>query len=418
MTASDVNLRSADADDIDSILSVCSAALGWTDPPWDRQLFTWKHELNPFGRSLVFVAEDETGILAVRTLMRWRFASQPVEAHRVEGLSAGISDPEHLGKFMEPIQYALHCAYRCHEMRVTDLYDETSPLAGDDGVPPGGVPHDHPAVVRNYLRGQLTAFVRERFPDEIESAAQAAAAARAFGTFAELLADLDPATLHVTIPHFHDMAERLRRFEAEIARDPQGRAAGVAVDIDALRACAAELERRLPEGSVAALPRRVVHHDCKLNNLLLDAATGEALCVIDLDTVMEGTLLSDFGELVRTATGKALAYLLAQWPKLIRYLEDGRLPIDNNATERAIRPFVIGRRNWLFADTPKGAAASANLYSLIETAKANGVEPYEYLRYLYSELPKANTVEQIESLLPFRIPAEPLSNTTKSASAP
>ncbi len=76
-----------------------------------------------------------------------------------------------------------------------------------------------------------------------------------------------------------------------------------------------------------------------------------------------------------SATGKALGYLLAQWPKLIRYLEDGRLPIDNNTTERAIRPFVIGRRNWLFADTPTGAKASANLYSLIETAKANGVEP-------------------------------------------
>ena len=120
----------------------------------------------------------------------------------------------------------------------------------------------------------------------------------------------------------------------------------------------------------------------------------------------------------RSASGKALGYLLEQWPKLIRYLEDGRLPIDNNATERAIRPFVIGRRNWLFADTPKGAAASANLYSLIETAKANGIEPYDYLRYLYSELPKANTVEQIESLLPFNIPAEALSNTTKAASAP
>ncbi len=112
-----------------------------------------------------------------------------------------------------------------------------------------------------------------------------------------------------------------------------------------------------------------------------------------------------------SATGKALAYLLAQWPKLIRYLEDGRLPIDNNATERAIRPFVIGRRNWLFADTPKGAAASANPYSLIETAKANGVEPYDYLRYLYTELPRASTVEQLEALMPFKVPAERLRGT-------
>jgi hypothetical protein len=68
-----------------------------------------------------------------------------------------------------------------------------------------------------------------------------------------------------------------------------------------VRACAEALERRLPQREIAALPRRVVHHDCKLNNVLLDVDTGEALCVIDLDTVMEGVLLSDFGELVRTA---------------------------------------------------------------------------------------------------------------------
>ena len=102
-------------------------------------------------------------------------------------------------------------------------------------------------------------------------------------------------------------------------------------------------------------------------------------------------------------TGKALAYLLGQWPKLIGYLEDGRIPIDNNATERAIRPFVIGRRNWLFSDTPKGAAASANLYSLIETAKANGLEPYHYLRHVFKELPATDSVEKIEALLPFNL---------------
>ena len=100
-------------------------------------------------------------------------------------------------------------------------------------------------------------------------------------------------------------------------------------------------------------------------------------------------------------TGKALSYLFGQWPKLIRYVEDGRLPIDNNATERAIRPFVIGRRNWLFADIPAGAAASANLYSLIETARANGLEPYAYLRHLLEALPAAQTLEQLEALLPF-----------------
>ena len=101
-----------------------------------------------------------------------------------------------------------------------------------------------------------------------------------------------------------------------------------------------------------------------------------------------------------SATGKALYYLNEQWPKLIRYLEDGRLEIDNNRVENAIRPFVVGRKNWLFSDSVKGVKASANLYSLIETAKANGLEPYRYLRYMFTELPKADTVKTIEALLP------------------
>lgn len=104
-----------------------------------------------------------------------------------------------------------------------------------------------------------------------------------------------------------------------------------------------------------------------------------------------------------TLTGKALYYLDNQWDKLIRYCEDGRLDIDNNATERAIRPFVIGRNNWLFADTIAGAKASANLYSLIETVKAHGLEPYRYLRHIFKELPKAQSLEDIEQLLPWNV---------------
>ena len=104
-----------------------------------------------------------------------------------------------------------------------------------------------------------------------------------------------------------------------------------------------------------------------------------------------------------TLTGKALAYLHNQWPKLVGYLEDGRLAIDNNACERAIRPFVLGRRNWLFSDTPNGAHASSSLYSIIETAKDNGHEPYRYLRYLFTELPKASSPEQIALLLPVNL---------------
>jgi transposase len=101
-----------------------------------------------------------------------------------------------------------------------------------------------------------------------------------------------------------------------------------------------------------------------------------------------------------SATGKALNYLHNEWEQLTQYLDDGRLEIDNNGTENAIRPFVLGRKNWLFSASVKGVKASANLYSLIESAKANGQEPYVYLRRVFTELPQAETVEAIETLLP------------------
>jgi transposase len=110
----------------------------------------------------------------------------------------------------------------------------------------------------------------------------------------------------------------------------------------------------------------------------------------------------------QSAVGKALHYLDGQWGKLTRYVKDGRIAIDNNAAERAIRPFVIGRNNWLFSDTVNGAEASARLYSLILTAKANGHEPYRYLRHVFKELPAATSLQDIEALLPFNIDAESL----------
>ena len=102
----------------------------------------------------------------------------------------------------------------------------------------------------------------------------------------------------------------------------------------------------------------------------------------------------------QNALGKAINYLVSNWDKLVRYAEGGYLPIDNNAAERAIRPFVIGRKNWLFSDTPKGATASAQLYSSVETAKANGQEPYARLRHALERLPRATAVEDFKALLP------------------
>jgi len=101
----------------------------------------------------------------------------------------------------------------------------------------------------------------------------------------------------------------------------------------------------------------------------------------------------------QSAIGKAIAYSLRQWPKLVRYAEDGRLSIDNNRAERAIKPFVIGRKNWLFANTQNGAHASAILYSLVETAKANGLVPFDYIQHLLEELPKQP--KDIDPLLPW-----------------
>jgi transposase len=102
-------------------------------------------------------------------------------------------------------------------------------------------------------------------------------------------------------------------------------------------------------------------------------------------------------------TGKAMTYLDNQWSQLVRSLEDGRLEVDNNRCENALRPFVLGRKAWLFSDTPAGAKASARLYGLVETAKANGYEPYAYLRRVFTDLPKATTLAEIEALLPWNV---------------
>ena len=103
----------------------------------------------------------------------------------------------------------------------------------------------------------------------------------------------------------------------------------------------------------------------------------------------------------KSPIGDAIHYALKQWPHFLHYLEDGRLEIDNNRSERAVKPFVIGRKNWLFAGNHQGAIAGANLLSLIETAKIHGLNPYHYLRYIFTHLPRAKTLEQLEALLPY-----------------
>lgn len=89
-----------------------------------------------------------------------------------------------------------------------------------------------------------------------------------------------------------------------------------------------------------------------------------------------------------SALGRAFTYLRNQWPKLERFLEDGRLQLDNNRAERHIRPIAMGRKAWLFCQSPAGAHATAAWYSVVETAKANGWEPFHYLSWLFQEMPR------------------------------
>ena len=109
---------------------------------------------------------------------------------------------------------------------------------------------------------------------------------------------------------------------------------------------------------------------------------------------------SSLGALAKSLLGKAIHYLLSQRPYLENVYEDGHLELSNNRAERNIKPFVIGRKNWLFSATVKGAKASSVIYSVIETAKENGLKPFEYLKYLFEAMPNVEN-EKYESLLPW-----------------
>lgn len=122
---------------------------------------------------------------------------------------------------------------------------------------------------------------------------------------------------------------------------------------------------------------------------------------------IEALLLANVhGVLPKSLLGQALHYLSSQWSKLKRYVQDGRYSIENNVQENAIRPFCVGRRNWLFADTVQGAHASANLCSLLQTCRVNGINGYRYLRALFAAMPNARTADDYAALLPWAIDHE------------
>ena len=141
--------------------------------------------------------------------------------------------------------------------------------------------------------------------DEAESTTQAREAAAMFGQFQNLLGDLPPPRLHETIPDFHNTPARYRHFHEALERDSQNRAQQCRTEIDCALAYEVAAGRLVDLESAGILPERIAHNDTKLNNVMFDEQSGKAICVIDLDTVMPGLVLYDFGDLVRSATASA-----------------------------------------------------------------------------------------------------------------
>ena len=150
----------------------------------------------------------------------------------------------------------------------------------------------------NFIEGCVTF-------DVVENTRQAYQAARAFGSFQDLVSDLDAATIKETIPNFHNTRQRFQRLQQVAAADPMGRLESVRGEYDFVCARESVTGILLDQLAAGAIPLRVTHNDTKINNVMIDSETDEAVCVIDLDTVMPGLALYDFGDLVRSATSPA-----------------------------------------------------------------------------------------------------------------
>lgn len=173
-----------------------------------------------------------------------------------------------------------------------------------------------------------------------------------------------------------------------------------------------EAEKSLPKGKKSPAISAILNEIAKLYGIEKQIKTLSAadkhiqrntLAKPILEKLHQSLLKKANDVLPKSAFGEAVHYTLKCWNGLTQYLENGHLPIDNNGAENGIRPFVIGRKNWMFCDTVNGAHASAKLYSIIETAKANGLEPYHYLKHLFAELPKASSEADVQKLLPWQI---------------
>ncbi len=189
--------------------------------------------------------------------------------------------------------------------------------------------------------------------------------------------------------HAGCMAHARRRFDAAVKASQRGSDAQARVGLEFIR----ELYR-------IERPLWDKEHPCTPHQRLQIRAEQSAPVVEKFHAWLEALASQVLPE---SLLGKAVYYTLGQWPKLIKFLQHSEVPLDNNRCENAIRPFVIGRKGWLFSDTVKGALASANLYSLVETSKANGVEPHAYLTHLFTQLPYAKKLEDFDALLPWNV---------------
>jgi hypothetical protein len=141
--------------------------------------------------------------------------------------------------------------------------------------------------------------------DIVENTRQAYQAARAFGAFQDLVSDLPPEEIEETIPHFHHTRRRYERLMQMAQADPHGRSGAVGPELEFIRKREADVDRILDLLASGGIPTRITHNDTKINNVMIDGETDGAVCVIDLDTVMPGSVLYDFGDLARTAVSPA-----------------------------------------------------------------------------------------------------------------
>ena len=202
---------------------------------------------------------------------------------------------------MENIQRVTEEAHR--QLEIAGVPDASrralKVLSSKDGLP------YHRDGEGKYWRGYL--FIEgARSYDIIKSERQAYEAAKAFGGFQGLVAALPGGRLHETIPNFHNTRSRLERLKQAVAADAKGRLAEVKAEWDFIQRREDIVDRLIDLCAKGEIPERVTHNDTKLNNVMIDDATETGICVVDLDTVMPGLALYDFGDMVRTATSPAL----------------------------------------------------------------------------------------------------------------